>query len=322
MTTARTLAARAIDIALEGTIVGSFTKLGFNARSSAPDWQPLPTMTGQTVLITGGTSGIGRATAAGIMDLGATVIITSRDQQRADQAANELNAGGTAGTARGMAVDTGDHDSVRKLVVEVTSEIESLDVLINNAGALTDGYNSDAGGTELTLSSHLIGPYILTCGLKGHMAPGGRVLWMSSGGMYTQALDLDSIELSPDNYKGAVAYAKAKRGQVELVALLGPQWAPKLIMHSMHPGWVNTPGVDAGLPGFGKVMGPTLRTAEQGADTMVWLAATGGNDAAPGSFFLDRRPRRTSYIPGTGTNDAERHRLLHWLEEITGQQAV
>jgi len=321
MSSARTVAARVIDAALEGTIVASFTKLGYKARAAAFDWQPLPDMTGQTVLITGGTSGIGRATAAGIMNLGATVIVTSRDQQRADAAATELNASGTSGTALGMAVDTGDHDSVRKLVVQVTSETASLDVLINNAGALTDGYSADADGTELTLSSHLIGPFILTCGLKDHMVPGGRVLWMSSGGMYTQGLELNSIETTPDNYKGAVAYAKAKRGQVELVALLGPHWAPDLITHTMHPGWVNTPGVDAGLPGFGKIMGPTLRTAEQGADTMVWLAATGGNDAPAGSFFLDRRPRRTSYIPGTGTNDAERRRLLYWLQELTGEQA-
>jgi len=83
MITARKVAAKVIDVALEGSIFGSFTKLGFSARASAYDWPALPDMTGQTVLITGGTSGIGRATADGLMNLGANAIVTSRDQERA-----------------------------------------------------------------------------------------------------------------------------------------------------------------------------------------------------------------------------------------------
>ena len=61
-------------------------------------------------------------------------------------------------------------------------------------------------------------------------------------------------------------------------------------------------------------MGPTLRAAEQGADTMTWLAATGGDNAEPGSFFLDRKPRRTSYLPRTNTTPAEQEKLLSWLQ--------
>ena len=86
-------------------------------------------------------------------------------------------------------------------------------------------------------------------------------------------------------------------------------------MHALLPGWVDTPGVDAALPGFATVMAPILRTPEQGADTLVWLAATGGGpEAAPGTFWHDRRPRRTSYVPGTATNDAERAALVDWLD--------
>ncbi|MGH1488921.1 MAG: SDR family NAD(P)-dependent oxidoreductase [Acidimicrobiales bacterium] len=316
MTSLGRIAARVSDAALEASIVGSFTRAGFEARSKLNSWKQPPQMSGQTALITGGTTGIGRATALGLMALGADVIITSRSKDRADSTAAEFNEEASTGSARGLAVDTGDHDSVRELIDAVKASTDHLDVLINNAGALTNSYNADAAGTELTLSSHLIGPYILTLGLKDHMADGGRILWMSSGGMYTQGLDVETIELSAASYKGAIAYAKAKRGQVELVTHLAPRWAPGIIMHSMHPGWVDTPGVDAGLPGFGKVMGPTLRTAEQGADTMVWLAASGGNDAKPGSFFHDRSPRSTSYIPGTGTTPGERQKLVNWLDKL------
>lgn len=315
------LFARVLDAGLEVTIVGSFTKLGYTARRWAYGWEPpQKSLAGQTALITGGSTGIGNAIAAGLMNLGADVIITSRSLDRAGDAASELSAEIPDGSARGLALDTGDVDSIERLVRTVQTTTDSLDILINNAGALTDEYRTDGRGTELTLSTHLIGPYLLTTALRPHLSSGARVLWMSSGGMYTQGLDVDKLEMAEADYRGAVAYARAKRAQVELVALLGPEWSPTVIMHAAHPGWVDTPGVDAGLPGFGKVMGPTLRTAAQGADTMVWLAATGGTRSGAGRpveagcFWHDRAPRRTVYLPGTGTDDRERQRLLQWLE--------
>ncbi len=315
------LIARALDATLEATIVGSFTKLGPAVRSWAYGWEePTVSLSGQTAVITGGSSGIGRAVGAGLMRLGAHVIVTSRSLERAGKAATELSAAHPEGSAHGLALDTGDIESIDLFVETVLTTTAELDMLINNAGALTDEYRTDDRGNELTLSTHLIGPYLLTMALRQHLARGARVLWMSSGGMYTQQLDVDEIEMSEDDYRGAVAYARAKRGQVELVSHLGSRWAPDVIMHAMHPGWADTPGVDAGLPGFGKLLGPTLRSAEAGADTMVWLAATGGLErdgvtpAPPGSFWHDRARRSTTYLPGTGTTDEERQRLVDWLE--------
>ncbi|MEQ8842107.1 MAG: SDR family NAD(P)-dependent oxidoreductase [Acidimicrobiales bacterium] len=303
------------DAALEATIVGSFTKVGIRARNQLFDWDDdLPSMAGQEVVITGATSGIGRATAQAILDLGANVHLTSRSDDRAQQAAEELNRASDGGRATGYGLDTSDLESIAAFAAELDAVDRGLDVLIHNAGALTSKYLTDARGNELTLSSHLIGPYELTKRLRPALNVGARVLFMSSGGMYTQKLDVDSIEMTEENYRGAVAYARAKRGQVELVTHLGPLWAPEVRLHAMHPGWVDTPGVDAALPGFGRVMGPLLRNAEQGADTMVWLAATGGDDAPAGSFWLDRRVRRTHYLPGTGASAAERVRLIEWLD--------
>lgn len=311
--------ATVLDSALEATIVGSFSKIGFAVRRRLYDLSPVVAdLSNQVAILTGGTSGIGRATVAGLLANGARVHLTSRSRERAEEAVAELNEGGLSGTAVGHSLDTGDFDSIRRFAGDIAGAEPRIDMLINNAGALTDEYRTDERGMELTLSSHLVGPYLLTNLLRPHLASGARVLWMSSGGMYTQQLDVDKIEMGEADYRGAVAYARAKRGQVEMVTHLGPRWAPDVLMHSMHPGWVDTAGVDAGLPGFGKIMGPILRSPEQGADTQIWLAAAGGVGEAPGQFWHDRRPRRTVYLPGTSTDEASRRRLIEWLNERTG----
>jgi len=307
-----------VDRVLEATIVGSFTTGGHAARRRLYDWDDLPSMNGTTVLLTGGTSGIGKATASAIHALGADVVVTSRSLDRADAAAEEIEATDDGeGSVTGAELDTADFGSINALVDRMRLEFGSIDVLINNAGALTDEHRTSEDGIELTLASHLVGPYHLMTSLRPLMPTGARVLWMSSGGMYTQGLDVDTIEMDAASFKGAVAYAKAKRGQVELVRHLAPTWAPDIIMHAMHPGWVDTDGVDQGLPGFSKIMGPLLRDADQGADTMVWLAAGGADDAEPGGFYLDRAPRGTVYAPGTGTDRSEREKLVEWLELMT-----
>lgn len=305
------------DALLECSIVGSFTKMGYDVRSRLGGWadEP-PNLVGQTAVVTGGTTGIGRATAAGLIELGADVIITSRSVARAQDAANELNAGSsTSATVTGFSLDTSSFSSIMEFVDALSSSVCSIEMLAHNAGALSNTYQTDDRGMEATLSSHLVGPYLLTKLLEPKLTTGARVIFMSSGGMYTQRLDVQQLEMSETDYKGAVAYARAKRGQVEMVAHLGNQLAPAIMLHVMHPGWVDTPGVDEGLPGFGKIMGPLLRDPDQGADTMIWLAAGGAGTSKPGQFWHDREPRRTAYVPGTSTTRRERERLIDWLDE-------
>ena len=89
-------------------------------------------------------------------------------------------------------------------------------------------------------------------------------------------------------------------------------------VNAMHPGWAATPGVDASLPGFAKLMSPLLRTPQQGADTIVWLAASPAAANLSGGFFLDRAPHLTHVLPNTRAGRDKRLRLWLELADLTG----
>jgi dehydrogenase/reductase SDR family protein 12 len=87
-------------------------------------------------------------------------------------------------------------------------------------------------------------------------------------------------------------------------------------VHAMHPGWADTPGVTGSIPGFAKVTSTVLRSAEQGADTIVWLAAAAEPARTTGLFWHDRRPRSTQYLPLLHDDPAARARLFETCAQV------
>jgi NAD(P)-dependent dehydrogenase (short-subunit alcohol dehydrogenase family) len=137
--------------------------------------------------------------------------------------------------------------------------------------------------------------------------------------MYTARLDVDALLATTGDFDGTRAYAQTKRAEV----VLAEQWAERLrergvVVHSMHPGWVDTPGVQEALPTFRRVMGPLLRDADAGADTIVWLGAADEPLRSSGRFWHDREERPTHRVPWTRESDAERRRLWEALQEAAG----
>jgi dehydrogenase/reductase SDR family protein 12 len=314
---------RAIDAVLETTVVGSFTKVGYEARRRMYDWPDLDSldMTGATVVITGGNSGLGLVTAKALVRIGASVRIVARDAARGAAAVAELDSLG--GAPAGLYVaDLSSFDAVRRLALELRERESRLDVLVHNAGALLAERTESADGHEMTFATMVLGPFLLTRELLPLMraTPGGaRVLWISSGGMYTQSLDVDALEMGDDVYSGTTAYARAKRAQV----VLAQEWGKRLredriAVHAMHPGWADTPGLETGLPGFRTLLGPILRSPEEGADTIVWLAAAEEPGRLTGKFWLDRAPRSTTKLVPSGATAEEREKLWELCERLTG----
>jgi dehydrogenase/reductase SDR family protein 12 len=307
---------RIVDALLEATVVPSFSKIGPAVRRRVFDWEdPSADLAGRVAVVTGSSSGIGRVIATDLARMGATVWVTSRSQDRADEAAAEIVAGAGDGATIGHGVDMGELDQVRAFAARLRAETPAIDILVHNAGALTEERFTTSAGIEATVATHLVGPYLLTRELVDHLAPGARILFMSSGGMYTQGLTLRGLEMSESSYGGATAYARAKRAQVVLAGLLGEELAGRAVVHAMHPGWAATPGVTAGIPVFDAVMGPLLRTPEEAADTAVWLATADEPARTTGEFWHDRRRRGTTYLPGTATDPERRAELVPWLDQ-------
>jgi dehydrogenase/reductase SDR family protein 12 len=308
-----------LDDAMELAVVPSFTDVGFRVRRALFDWEDLSElrMDGRVVAITGPTSGLGLASARMLSDMGADLRLLVRDRAKGERLAGELG-----GDARVLEVDMSDLSSVREVVDEMLATERHVDVLINNAGALLTERQGSVDGLEMTFATMVLGPFMLTNGLVPLLERGGdvgpaRVINVASGGMYLERLHLEDLQMEREPYRGSVAYARAKRAQV----LLTQEWARRLrgrgiVVHAMHPGWADTPGVEASLPTFRTVIGPFLRTPEQGADTIVWLAASPEAVRSTGRFWLDRSPRPVDRLSRTRTSAAERQDLWEACERL------
>jgi NAD(P)-dependent dehydrogenase (short-subunit alcohol dehydrogenase family) len=214
---------------------------------------------------------------------------------------------------------------VRAAAAHILSGHDALHVVIHNAGVLSPRRTTAPDGTEATVASQVVGPFLLTALLLERLrasAP-ARVLTMSSGGMYATGLTVDRLEMT-DDYRGTEQYARAKRAQVTLNELWAERFEDRsVVFHAVHPGWADTPGVETALPTFRRLVGPFLRTPEQGADTLVWLAADDGTPlATTGKFWLDRRPRPIHRLPTTRRTDTAQRRahLWAWCLERSGLQ--
>ncbi|MDH3682569.1 MAG: SDR family NAD(P)-dependent oxidoreductase [Acidimicrobiia bacterium] len=316
-----------VDAVVEAPVVTSFTRLGFGIRRRLEHWTPLESydLSGRVIVLTGATSGLGRAAATQLARCGATLVLVGRNPDRNDSVVAEMiDATGNDAITQ-IAADMGDYGQVRALAERVLADHALLDVLIHNAGALTSDRREAPDGTEATVASQVVGPFLLTGLLLDRLAASApsRVLTMSSGGMYTAKLTVSGLQMSARDYKGAEQYARAKRAQVAL----NEEWAARfghtgIHFHALHPGWADTPGVDASLPTFSKVMGPLLRTADQGADTLAWLAADEAALESNGIFWLDRRPRSTHKLRSTRTSDTpeRRDRLWAWVTDTAGHE--
>jgi NAD(P)-dependent dehydrogenase (short-subunit alcohol dehydrogenase family) len=319
-----------VDGLLEASVVGSFSSLGIAARRRIGPWPDPPRLDGRTVIVTGASSGIGRAAALALAALGADLWLVGRNESRLAGTRAAALLAGAAGRIETAAVDLVQPRAVLDFAARVHAADGALHGLVHNAGALFPQYATGPDGVELTVATHVLAPFRLTWLLAPLLrhTRGSVIVTVASGGMYTQRFDLGRLEMHAQGYNGVTAYARAKRAQVVLTREWVRRWSGDgVASYAMHPGWVDTPGLTTGLPAFAR-LGPLLRTPAEGADTAVWLAAGGPRSAAhdgrPSAhrFWHDRRPRGQFYLPTTRRTrvqqDADGRALWDWCIDRIG----
>lgn len=315
MSLSRTVSA-ALDTALDRSLVLGYTALGPALRRRLPTWpaDPAPdALAGREVIVTGASSGLGLATAAALVRLGAHVHCVVRDPAKLARFAAQI---GPSESLTAWRCDLAELGSVREFAAAFLAAGHRLTGIVHNAGLMPATLTRDVRGRELSMVVHVLAPVLLTDLLTPALEPAARVVLVTSGGMYAQELRLDDLPYDETPYRPSVAYARSKRAQVELLGPLQERW-PKLRVYATHPGWAASPGLDTSLPTFATLLRPLLRTPAWGGDTTVWLVGT-AEPPPGGGLWHDRRERPTSYVRATRASAAQRRELLAWVDGELG----
>lgn len=307
---------RVRDRILDGSIFFSFDRSGYRRHSRRFDSRDLDrSMSGKVCLVTGANSGLGFEVARGLATRGAEVHMLCRSAVRGEEARRAILSEAGSAEVRLHVVDLSNLGSIRRFVE--TFETRRVDVLVQNAGLLPLEREITQDGLELTVATHLVGPFLLTRLLRPKLQA-SRVIFVSSGGMYGKRLDVDAMMSNEGDYDGVAAYAMTKRGQVVLAELLAQDLSDiGAAVHAMHPGWAATQGVEHSLPRFWKLMRNRLRTPEEGADTALWLSVAQGIEGKTGAFWFDRREVPTHLMRRTREDEEERQRLWQLCEAFS-----
>lgn len=256
-------------------------------------------MTGKTCLITGGNSGIGKATAIGLAKLGATVVIVSRDKDKSEAAIFEIRSLSRNKDVDSMVCDLSSLDSVRELAHDFMARYKQLHVLVNNAGVFLPKRVPTADGLETTFVTNHLGHFLLTNLLLDELKASSpsRIINLTSSAHYATEIDFEDLQ-GEKKYSGYQAYSQSKLANV----LFTHQLAKKLegtgvTVNSLHPGVVRT--------GFGKDQGglmsiavrigsPFMMSAESAARAVIYLATSPEIEGVSGKFYSKGREKRSS----------------------------
>ncbi len=300
-----------LDNLLDATVLFSFSNLGYFLRR--PFWRRLAmdSVDGKSVVITGGSGGIGFYTALRLAEAGARVIIISSNWERSRDAVERIRSRTNNPAVHGIVADMGDPAQVDRAIEETLQQFPVIDRLILNAGILPATRQSAPGGVERTVAVNLMGPHRYLAGVMDRLEQSNdpRVMLVSSGGMYGVGMDMDAMLNPPEPFDGVRAYAYTKRAQVMLTQLYARRLTTDVRFASLHPGWVRTPGLKTSLPGFYRWMYLFLRTLHQGSDTLLWLCTIDRERFDNGAFWFDRRQRGTVRLKSTRPTETQEEQL-------------
>jgi NAD(P)-dependent dehydrogenase (short-subunit alcohol dehydrogenase family) len=278
-------------------------------------------MNGKVCIVTGATSGIGKAAAAMLARMGAQIVLVGRDQGRAEAAAAEIGAKSTVPPKAEIA-DLASMEQVRALAGRLAA-LERIDVLINNAGLVLGERRVTKDGFEHVFAVNHLAPFLLTSLLLPKLtgsAP-ARVITVTSDAHSAAKLDLDDPNLEHD-WNSWRSYANSKLANILFTRELARRLdGTGVTANCAHPGVVRT--------GFGREGKPLLRlgmtlarpfflSPDRGADTIVYLASSPDVAGQTGGYYVKRQRREPS---AAARDDAAARKLWDISEKMTGLPA-
>ncbi len=288
---------------LDSSIVFSFDKSGF-LRHKKQFKEDLQFDQKAHAIITGGTSGIGYATAKELCQQGVHTVITGRNIQKGEEASEFSDL------LEFVAWDMADWQKL----TQVVNQLPAVKYVVLNAGGMPAEFKKNSAGVEMQFATQLFGHYYLLKELQkqNKLQPQARIVWVTSGGMYLSKLDLSKI-FEDDKYDKVSTYANVKRAQVTLLSEFKKEFSTQLVM-AMHPGWVNTQALQESLPKFTDIMKGRLRTPRQGADTILWLLSENTHPES-GKLYFDRKIVKPHFFNFTKQSDHKSSKLKTLLDE-------
>jgi NAD(P)-dependent dehydrogenase (short-subunit alcohol dehydrogenase family) len=281
-------------------------------------------MDGKVVLITGGTSGIGKAAAIALARMGAEVVVTGRNAERGERALFDIRRDSGSDDVSLFLADLSRQAEVRRLAEEFRSGHDRLDVLVNNAGMILNKRATTADGIEETLAINHLAPFLLTdllLDLLKESAP-SRIITVSSEAQKSAPIDFDDLQHTR-NYKAFKSYGRSKLANVLFTYELAERLeGTGITANAMHPGAVSTNFGSTGTGPFTlvfRVLKPFMRSPEKGAETLIWLASAPELEGVSGRYYSDLKEipsHPQSYEPSA------RKRLWVASEELTDHQTA
>lgn len=257
-------------------------------------------LTGKTCVVTGANTGIGKECARQLAALGARVVMGCRSAERGEAALKELQADGPKGSLELRIVDLADPASIAAFAEGLAGDLERLDALVNNAGLWMTERTLTGEGYETTFAVNVLGPFRLTNALEPLLKASGAGRVVDVASKMANGLDLDDLMFERRSFSGTAAYAQSKQANRMLAWVRAERLGEeKVTVNALHPGVVSTEIARSASGLFGlaargyfKIAG---RTAAQGADTAVWLAASPDVEGVSGKWWGDRKERRCKY---------------------------
>lgn len=300
-----------IDQLLDLTILFSFDHSGF--KRHCPNPLKKIDLSGKHGIVTGASSGIGLAVSKELLQQGMHCQLIGRDSAKLENGFKSFSQ------AEFYSLDMSDLNKVYDFALDKVKS--PIDLLIHNAGNMPLTLKITKDGFEEMYASQVLSPFIITKTLAdlGKLQKGCRIIFVSSGGMYLQKLDLSDLLFEKRPYNKYKGYANAKRAQIILSELFSQKY-PEYLFSAMHPGWVDTPGVRYSMPSFKKLLNKRLRSIEEGADTILWLATS--DNYPNGKFWFDRKLAKTTFLNFNQSSKQEEELLwttcLSILDAIKG----